>query len=55
MDELGLNLFRPYNIILVAQSRKKGGKEHFNLWNHDLGFSNIFFFERICQLLEVVS
>jgi len=55
MNEIGLKPFRPYDIILIAQSGKKVGRSISTCENLDLGFSSIFLLEGSLQLLEVAS
>jgi hypothetical protein len=55
MDETRLKPFCPYNIILVAQLKKKVGKNISICENHDLGFLGVFLSKGSFQLLEVAS
>jgi hypothetical protein len=42
MDEIGFKTFHPYNIILVAQFRKKARGNISTCGSHDLGFLDVF-------------
>jgi hypothetical protein len=55
MDETRLKPFRPYNIIMVAQSGQKVGGNISICENHDLRFSCVFLSKGSFQLLEVAS
>jgi hypothetical protein len=55
MDETWLKPFRPYNIILVAQFRKKVGRNISTCENLDLGFLGVFLSKGNLQLLEVTN
>jgi hypothetical protein len=46
MDEIGLKLFCPYNIILVAQFGKKARGNISTCESHDLGFLDVFYLRR---------
>jgi hypothetical protein len=55
MDETWLKPFRPYNIILIAQSGKEVGRNISICESFNLGFLGVFFSKGSFQLLEVTS
>jgi hypothetical protein len=55
MDETRLKPLCPYNIIMVAQSRKEAGGKISTCETHDLGFLGVFLSKGSLQLLEVIS
>jgi hypothetical protein len=55
MDETRLKPFHPYNIILIAQFRKKAGGNISTCESLDLGSFNVFLLEGRLQLLEVAN
>jgi hypothetical protein len=55
MDETRLKPFYPYNIILVAQSRKKVKGNISTCEGPNLGFSGVFLLKGNLQLLDVTS
>jgi hypothetical protein len=55
MDETRLKHFCQYNIILIAQSKKKAGGNISTCESFDLGSFNVFLLEGSLQLLEVAN
>jgi hypothetical protein len=55
MDETGLKSFCPYNIILVAQSKKEVGGNISTCESPNLRFLGVFLSKGSLQLLEVIS